>query len=153
MMRKIGGAALGFWNLATFACFSLLWFALGADGSFQPGSWEVSGAWAAAALAVYLLSGGSAGFTAAKVGRGLLGPAILLVLVAAMGVYAAVVGGAGVDPRPDDVSIFDAGGDARYPAWAAWLNAFVGPLGVLCGACKARRRAEAEGDASYSGAE
>lgn len=143
MIRNIGGAALGLvvWFAATFVCFTLLWFVLGADGSFQPGSWEVSGAWIAVAVIVYAVAGAASGLACAKVAAKPLGPKMLFAVVLALGVVAAVSGGAGVDPRPDAVSMAEAM-SARYPPWAAWINALVGPLAILFGASKGDRAAE-----------
>jgi len=145
MIRNFGGLLLGgvVWQAATVVFFTALWLALGADRSFQPGAWEVSALWVGGALVVYAAGGVASGFSCGKVARGGWAPKLLCVLVLALGV-AAVFRSGGTGMRPDDVGMLEAASNAAYPAWAAWLNAVVGPLAILYGASKARRPGEAE---------
>lgn len=138
MMRNFGGLILGgvVWQAATIAFFTLMWLAMGADRSFQPGVWEVSTLWACGALVAYAAAGVASGCSCGKVARGGWAPKLLCVLVLALGV-ATVFRSAGTGVRPEDVGLLEAASNAAYPAWAAWLNAIVGPLAILYGASKA----------------
>lgn len=138
MIRGIGGAVLGFvaYNVAAFVCFTILWFVLGADGSFEPGIWEVSSRWILSGLVAYLLSGAAGGWVAAKIGRGSAGPLILFAVVLVLLMYEAIYGTGGTDPRPDDVAILDAMNGARYPPWAELFNVIAAGLGVVFGSVK-----------------
>ncbi|WP_420442287.1 hypothetical protein [Candidatus Palauibacter sp.] len=58
MLRNILAAIAGYIAMAAvlFALFSLLWLALGPSRSFQPGTWEVSGAWALGSVVLGLVA-------------------------------------------------------------------------------------------------
>lgn len=146
MIRNLGSVVLGVvvWQVAMVASFTLMWLALGADRSFQPGIWEVTALWIGFALVAYAAAGVAGGLACARVARADWARALLCVLVLAGSVWQAVMGGAGTGMRPEDVGMQEAAANAVYPAWAAWLNAVLGPLAVLYGASKARRPGEAE---------
>ncbi len=147
VVKNIASVVLGYLGIfvVTFVCFAVLWTALGADGSFQPGSWTVSGAWTAGAIVVALAAGVVGGFVSGKVATGSVAPKVLAVIVVGLGMLQALTNYLDeAGPRPESVSMFDAAEFAVYPAWAAWLIALLGAAGVLFGASKARGRAEPE---------
>jgi len=58
-LRNFGGAVLGY--VVMFAgvvvLMSVFWVAVGADGAFQPGSWQVSGTWNLGSIVIGLVAG------------------------------------------------------------------------------------------------
>ena len=135
-LRNVGGAVLGYIAMAlvVMAMFTGLWLVIGAEGSFEPGTWEVSGVWSLASIVVGLLAGVLGGFVCSKVAVDDRGLWMLIVLVIILGVYSAlypVTGGAG--PRLDDVGMAEAMMGAQQPAWLTWLNPFLGGVGAWFG--------------------
>ena len=119
---------------AAFVLFSLLWMVLGADGSFAPGVWDVSGAWIGGNIVLGIVVSMAGGFVCSKVAPSYQGVAILMGLVLVVGILQlmpeATVGGA----RPDGASMFDAMSSAQMPMWLMWINPVVGVVGVAFGA-------------------
>ena len=141
-MRNVGGAVLGWVVMAAcvFALMAGLWMLLGEDGSFRPGSWEVTRAWTLGSVVIGLLAAVVGGFVCGKVAGDDRGVLMLVVLVVVLGVanalFQAPVAGA---VRPDGVAMLDAAGLAREPRWVSWLNPVLGLVGALLGARLARR--------------
>ncbi|TVQ59474.1 MAG: hypothetical protein EA379_10810 [Phycisphaerales bacterium] len=147
MLRSILGVVAGYLALVffMFVVFTLLYLALGVDGAYKPGSYEVSGLWLGLSIIV--------GFAAATVGGvvavlasgkqqaaiGLVGAVLVLGALGAMGV--AQQNREGPPPaREADVSIADAMQNSRQPLWVAILNPFIGAVGVMTGAQLVARR-------------
>lgn len=146
-MGKVILATLGGYLLTSALVFLLMtmcWFAVGADGAFLPGVWEVTNTW----LLMITLSGYVAamagGWLAARLvpdGRAwksLLGAVLILGLLMALPVLTGEQP-MGPLPRPVELPMFQAMTHGRQPAWVALLNPFVGALGVFRGAMLARR--------------
>jgi hypothetical protein len=123
--------------------FVLMWVAyalFGASGSFQPGSWDVSGLWIVVTVVVGLGAAIAGGFVCALIARDPRGPKWLVAVVVALGILFAipVLTGAGAaatgGPRPEDVPMFEAMMNAIQPVWVALLNPLLGAVGVLVGA-------------------
>ena len=144
-MRNVGGAVLGW--VVTAACvaslMALLRSVLGAEGSFRPGSPDVTPALALGSLAAGLPAAVVGGVVCAKVAADRRGEWMLVALVAVLGVanalylhQAPVADGV----LPEGVATMEAAGSAREPGWVSWLNPVVGVVGILLGARLARRR-------------
>lgn len=139
-LRNIGGAVLGY--VVMFAgvvvLMSVFWMAVGADGAFQPGSWEVSGTWSLGSIVVGLVAGILGGLVCAKVASDSRGVWMLIVLVVILGVATALTDApaAGTAPavRPSDVGMTEAMMSASQPVWLAWLNPVLGAVGAFLGA-------------------
>jgi len=143
MGRSIGGAIAGYvvMFLVVFLLMSLAWMLLGASGSFQPGSWEVSRAWVAVTFVVGLLAAVAGGWACALIAKDPRGPKILIGLTIVLGVLFAIPvltasaeAIAALGPRPDDVTMADAMTKAQQPAWLALVNPLLGAVGVWLGA-------------------
>ncbi len=141
--RNVGAAVLGWvvMSALVFSQYFALWWIMGPDGSFRPGSWEVSGAWSAASVVVGIVAALIGGAVCARASADRRGVWMLVVLVVALGVFAALSElPAGVGVRPEDVSMLEAMGQARVPGWIPWLNPLIGAVGTLLGARPARGR-------------
>ena len=141
-VRNVGGAVLGYvvMALVVMVLFTGLWLALGAEGSFETGTWEVSWVWSLGSIVVGLLAGVLGGFVCSKVAVDDRGFWMLVVLVVILGVYSAlnpVAGSAG--PRPEDVGMAEAMTGAQQPAWLGWLNPLLGVVGAWFGSRLAKR--------------
>ncbi len=113
-----------------------LWWIMGAEGSFRPGSWEVSGVWSAASVVVGIVAALVGGAVCARVSADRRGVWMLVPLVVVFGVVAAATQElpAGAGTRPEDVPMFEAMSQARMPGWVPWLDPLIGALGALLGA-------------------
>lgn len=141
MLRNILAAVVGYIAMAAvlFILFSLLWLALGPSRAFQPGSWEVSGGWALGSVVLGLVAAYVGGRVCARVAHDARGATILIGLVFVLGVITALMPvEVATGPRPDDVSMMEAGAGARQPAWFSWLNPVIGAVGVWFGSKKLR---------------
>ena len=141
-VRNVGGAVLGWvvMALCVFVLMAVLWTALGVDGSFRPGSWEVTTAWSLGSVVIGLLAAVVGGIVCRKVagdGRGVL---MLIALVVVLGVANALFQPPATGAvRAEDVAMLEAAGSAEQPGWLAWLNPLLGLVGILLGARLARR--------------
>ncbi len=139
-LRNFGGAVLGY--VVMFAgvvvLMSVFWVVVGADGAFQPGSWEVSGTWNLGSIVIGLVAGIGGGLVCGKVASDSRGVWMLIVLVVILGVANALATGAAVGPVPGvrtpDVSMTEAMMTAQEPTWIAWLNPVLGAVGAFLGA-------------------
>lgn len=144
MGRAIGGAVVGYLVLfaVIFVAMSATWFALGADGAFQPGTWNVTTTWIAVAIAVAAIAGYLAGKTAVAVGRSALAGRIAAGIILVLGVVLSIpilTGKVppGAMPRPGSLPMFEAMSHAIAPPWSAIVQPLLSAAGALFGA---RRR-------------
>lgn len=142
-VRNVGGAVLGYAVMvgAIFLFFAVLWMVLGPDGAFEPGSWEVSGAWLFGTIVAGLLAAVIGGLVCAWVAEDDRGVLMLIALVMVLGV-AAALGDAAVTEgaRPAQVDLVEAMNSGRQPKWLAWLNPVLGAVGAFAGSRLARNR-------------
>ena len=141
MAKVIGSAVLGY--VVTFAAvlglMSAACFAVGIDGAFLPGVWDVTPTWLALMLAAAVVAGAAGGYVTAMATSDPRGPKWLVGIVVVLGVLFAlpVLAGSGVTaplPRPDALSMFNAMQNGRQPSWVVLLNPVLGAAGVLFGA-------------------
>jgi ABC-type uncharacterized transport system permease subunit len=146
MARSILAVVAGYATLALgiFVSFTLLYLLLGADRSFEPGSYDASALWVATSFPLGVAASVAAGFVCALVARGGREPQALAGVVLVLGLLFAVpVLRAANTPspaRPGNLSNMEAMHGARQPKWVALANPFVGAVGVLVGAGLRRRR-------------
>ncbi|WP_419939281.1 hypothetical protein [Candidatus Palauibacter sp.] len=141
MLRNILAAIVGYIAMAAvlFALFSLLWLALGPSRSFQPGTWEVSGAWALGSVVLGLVAAYIGGRVCARMAHDARAATMLIAIVLVLGLVAALMPvEMAAGPRPDDVSMMEATASARQPVWISWLNPLIGAVGVWFGSRKLR---------------
>ena len=136
VLRNILAAVSGYVVMfaVAFVLFSLTWMVLGADGSFVPGGWEVTGAWIGTSIVLGVIVSIAGGFTCSKLAVSYQGVAILIGLVIVVGIVSAMLEAPAAAARPEGVSMFDAMTSARQPTWLLWLNPVFGVIGVVLGA-------------------
>lgn len=145
LARNIGAAVLGWITMAVavFTLNFLMWMVLGADGAFQPESWDVSWSWSLASIAIGLLAAISGGLVCSRIADGPWGVRLLVAIVVVLGVLVALgslemtgfegVADADPGPRPDDVGMIEAMSTAQQPVWLTWLNPLIGAVGAILG--------------------
>lgn len=139
MGRTIGAVVLGY--IVMFACvfagLTGVWYALGADGAFEPATYDVTAGWMAASIVVGIAAAWLGGWVARIVGRNATAVKALAVVVLGLGLLMVlpVVFGAAPAPaaRAADVAMFDAMQFARTPTWLMLLNPVIGAVGALFG--------------------
>lgn len=138
MLRIIASAVVGYIVIfiCIFALFSGLYLALGAEGAFQPGSYEVSMSWIAISMVLGFAAAVVGGWVSRAIARSQAGPRALAVLVLALGlIMAASIAASPPPPAVRDAALsnMEAMGKAQTPLWVAVLNPFIGAAGVLLG--------------------
>ena len=150
MGKVIGGAAAGYvvMFLVVFLLMTLGWMALGAGGSFRPGSWETTGVWVAVTLVVDVLAALGGGYVAMLIAKRPLGPQILAGLVVVLGILMSIpmfaADASALGPRPDVVSMLDAMNKAQQPLSLVIANPILGGVFALVGG-KLRKGPTAQG--------
>ncbi len=136
LLKNILAAVAGYFAMAValFGLFSALWLILGPSAAFQPGSWEVSAAWAIGSIVLGLVAAYIGGFVCARLAHDQLAVTILIGLVIVLGVVTVLIPvEVATGARPDDVSMMEATANARQPTWFNWLNPVIGIVGVWFG--------------------
>lgn len=140
MGRLIGSVVLGYVVIVVviFVGFTILWSILGPSGTFQPGTWAPSGAWAFTTIVLGLVAAAVGGAICARVSKEARGPKVLAVVVLILGFAFAIPALTGSaerapGPRPDQVTMTEAMQHAEQPIWVTLINPLIGALGVLIG--------------------
>jgi hypothetical protein len=140
MLRAVLGVILGYLTMAVlvFVLFTAAYFAMGADGAFQPGSYDVSTLWLGVSIVLGFVAAVVGGIVCAAISRLPKPPLVLAVVVLVLGILSAIpvltTSPGDQEIRPGDVSNMDAMMKARQPVWTAFLNPVIGVVGVLTGA-------------------
>ncbi len=140
MGRVIIAAVVGY--IAMFVTVMLLmaaaYLAVGADGAFQPGTWEVSSTWLLVSVVVGFAAGIDGGVICALIARGderaVKGLIAFVVVLGLLMAVPAFMAAPDVGPRPEVVAMGDAMMNGRQPGWVALLNPVIGAVGVFLGA-------------------
>ncbi len=145
MMRAIGSVILGYvvMFVVVFVTFTLAYLVLGTEGSFQTGSYEVSGIWILISIVFGFVAAALGGLVCASVAKSPTPPKVLAGIVLVLGLIMAVpvLNQSDVEPkaRSGEVGNIEAMQNAVQPGWIALLNPVLGAVGVLVGAGLRRR--------------
>ena len=138
-MRILGSVVAGYVAIVilVFAGLSLVWVALGADGAFAPGTYQVTTTWVLLSFVVNFIAALGGGWVARRVSVTDAGPKSLALVVVLLGLLLTIpsLGVDAVDAvaRAGDTPMSDAIGLAKTPLWATLLNPVIGAVGVLVG--------------------
>ncbi len=141
MGRAIGSVILGYLVMfaVVFVTFSLAYMAMGVDGAFRPGTYEVSGIWIVTSIVLGFVAAVLGGLVCGAIARSATPPKVLAAVVLVLGLILAVPvltrsGEAETKPRSAEVGTMEAMQEAVQPVWIALLNPVLGAVGVLVGA-------------------
>lgn len=147
MGRLVLGVIIGYIVIAAFVfvAFSVTYMVLGAEGSFQPGSYEVSGTWSFASVVLGFIGAVLGGLTASKLGKrrtaGMVLAGVVLVLGLIMAITTLSHKGTEAGVRQGEVAMSDAMQKAKEPGWYLIVNPLIGVVGVMAGARLMKRPA------------
>jgi amino acid transporter len=138
MVRSIAGVVIGYLVMfvVVMATFTGAYFVLGAERSFKPGSYEVTGIWIAVSTLLSLVAAILGGMAAVKIGKGTRTASLLAIVVVVLGVILALPtldAPEPGEPRTGEVGNFEAMMQAQQPTVVSFLNPVIGVLGVLVG--------------------
>ena len=123
--------------MMVMVALGLAYLILGAEGSYQSRSWNVSTTWVILAIVIGLGSAWCGGRICVQIAHNHVAPKYLIVLILLMGVlYAMTANQADVDAvRTVTPSIFEAmnNPNTTQPKWLLWLNPLLGSIGVAIG--------------------
>lgn len=138
MLRSILGGIAGYivTFISLFILLTAVYFALGTEAAFQPGSYQVSMLWIGVSTVIGLLAAIVGGYVASLAGGGFGGAKALAVIILIMGVVMVVMIAVSPVPpaaRPAELSNMEAMASAQTPLWAAILNPVIGTIGAMIG--------------------
>jgi MFS family permease len=140
MVRNILGVVLGYVAMFAFVfiSFTVLYLILGADGSFESGTYEVSIVWIIISFILGLAAAVLGGYLCVLISKNNKAVLVLAALVLIFGIAMAIPAlGESADDvyemRKNDVSNMEAMQNAKQPAYMLILNPIIGALGVFAG--------------------
>jgi len=140
MVRNILGVVLGYVAMFAFVfiSFTVLYLILGADGSFESGTYEVSIVWIIISFILGLAAAVLGGYLCVLISKNNKAVLVLGALVLIFGIAMAISAlGESADDvyemRKNDVSNMEAMQNAKQPAYMLILNPIIGALGVFAG--------------------
>ena len=140
MVRNILGVVLGYVAMFAFVfiSFTVLYLILGADGSFESGTYEVSIVWVIISFIFGLAAAVLGGYLCVLISKNNKAVLVLAALVLIFGIAMAIPAlGESADDvyemRKNDVSNMEAMQNAKQPAYMLILNPIIGALGVFAG--------------------
>ena len=145
MLKTIGAVVGGYIAMfvVVFATFSLAFLAMGADGAFQSGTYDVTPVWLIVSFVLSFIAALIGGFVSVTISDDPKVPRALAVVVIVMGVITAIqimTADPVVVTRSADVGNMEAMMNAKQPIWVALLNPIIGAIGVMVGARLKRPR-------------
>jgi hypothetical protein len=142
MLKNILSAVAGYIAIALtlFITFTAAYLILGVEGSFKPGSYEVSTIWIVLSIIISFLAAMLGGYVAYLIAKNVQAVYILAGIVFVLGLIMAI-GALAMDPvtpavREGAVDNFEAMQKAVTPIFIQFLNPFIGTAGVLLGGRK-----------------
>lgn len=116
---------------------------MGQDNAYQPNSYDVSTLWLIVSFILGLIGAIVGGFVSTLIGKDTSTPKILAGVVLVLGLMLAVsvaMSEKSNEARSGEVSNMEAMQKAQQPVWVAFLNPFVGAIGVLVGGNLRKRK-------------
>ena len=122
-------------SITIMIVYSLAYLVLGAEGSYQPGSWNVSTTWVILSIVVGLGSAWLGGKICTRIAGNHVAAKYLIALIIVLGVVTALTTNQADMETVREVtpSILEAMGQSIVPVWIVWLNPLLGALGVAIG--------------------
>jgi len=140
MLRTILGAVIGYVAIffLIFTLFSILYlFVLGQDGTFLPGTYDLRWRWIIISTLLSFLIAIIGGYVARMIGKSNSAVVGLAGIVVVVGLLIAISQARTPDQRPiarsGDIPNMEAMNNARQPTWIAFVNPFIGLIGVMIG--------------------
>ena len=140
MVRNILGVVLGYITMFAFVfiTFTILYFILGAEGSFESGTYEVSLIWIIISFILGLAAAVLGGYICVLISKNQKAALVLAGLVLVLGIAMAIpaLGDATnevQEMRSADVPNMEAMQKAKQPPIVLLLNPIIGALGVFAG--------------------
>ena len=123
--------------IVIMGAFSLAYLIMGANWSYQPGSWNVSTAWVIVSILIGFGTACLGGRICTWISRNHTAPKYLIAVILAMGMFYAMMA---APPDAETVrmiepSLLEAmdGENTVQPRWFLWLNPLLGSVGVALG--------------------
>ena len=138
MARNILGAVVGYVAIfvAVFITYSLAFLILGVDGSYQEGSYNVSGLWIIVSLVLSFVSAAVGGYVCKLIARQDQAVKILAVVALVLGLLMAFSEASKEHEdlaRPDDVAVMEAMMKSVQPPWVGFVVTLIQVGGILYG--------------------
>lgn len=122
-------------GITIMVTFSLSYFILGAEGSYQEDSWNISTTWVILSIVVGLGAAWLGGKVCTRIADNFVAPKYLIALIVVLGIATAMTA------NPEEMEsvrettppMFEAMRSSIQPIWLTWLNPFMGALGVAFG--------------------
>lgn len=140
MVRNIIGVVVGYVVMVIFIflTFTGLYFLLGADGSFEPDTYEVSTIWIVISFILSIAAALIGGYVCVVIAKNEKAPLFLAGIVFILGIIMAIpVLSESTDEvhemRKADVSNMEAMQKAKQPPLVLLLNPIIGAIGVFAG--------------------
>jgi len=145
MLRTIGAVVGGYVAIFVmlFGTFSLAFLALGVNGAFQPGTYDVTPVWLIVSFTLTFVAAVIGGLVSVIISDDPKVPRALAVVVIVLGVITAIQimsADPAVATRGGEVGNIEAMMSAKQPIWVALLNPIIGAIGVMVGARLKRPR-------------
>lgn len=142
MGRAIGSVVVGYLIIAlfVFVTFSIAYLILGPEGSYQPGTYEVSAIWIGLSIVLSFAAAVLGGWATARIARSAVPPKVLAGLVLVLGLVMAFMTDTPETPavRTAAPTVWEAAGQSQQPGWLLYLNPLIGLVGVLIGGALVR---------------
>ncbi|MBA3558483.1 MAG: hypothetical protein H0W30_07755 [Gemmatimonadaceae bacterium] len=145
MLRTIGAVVGGYVAIFVmlFGTFSLAFLALGVNGAFQPGTYDVTPVWLIVSFVLTFVAAVIGGLVSVIISDDPKVPRALAIVVIVLGVITAIQimsADPAVVTRGGEVENIEAMMSAKQPIWVALLNPIIGAIGVMVGARLKRPR-------------
>lgn len=140
MGRLILGVVVGYVAMALIlmATFSMAYVAMGTEGAYRPGSYDISTLWVLASIVLGFIAAVVGGLICLAIAKRPAAGMTLAVVVLVLGFIMAIPVVMSSDEgkpqvRAGDVGLMEAMQSAKQPAWLALLTPITGAVGALVG--------------------